>query len=96
MDLRDQTVSGSQPAHRSPSVPEQPCAHCVERTYLKTLVAELLYKNQVLRFDLQDAQSDLTEPKETIAKHFSERIGFSNCKVKVHGGRCDELCLGRR
>jgi hypothetical protein len=68
MDLRDQTVSGSQPAHRSPSVPEQPCAHCVERTYLKTLVAELLYKNQVLRFDLQDAQERLDRAERDHSK----------------------------
>jgi hypothetical protein len=32
------------------------CPECEERSYLKTLVAELLYRNQALRFDLIEAQ----------------------------------------
>jgi hypothetical protein len=32
------------------------CPECEERSYLRTLVAELLYRNQVLRFDLIEAR----------------------------------------
>lgn len=36
-----------------------PCADCEEQSYLGTLVAELLYKNQLLRFKLAELQSTL-------------------------------------
>jgi hypothetical protein len=39
------------------------CAECSERSYLAVLVAELLYKNQMLRFDLRDAQEHLLRVK---------------------------------
>jgi hypothetical protein len=35
------------------------CPECAERSYLRSLVSELLYKNQVLRFDLQSATEQL-------------------------------------
>jgi hypothetical protein len=74
MDLLDQTVIRAQSAQRSRPVPDQPCALCAEQIHLKTLVAELLYKNQVLRFDLQDAQERLARAERDHRKHFSERI----------------------
>ncbi len=70
MDLGDETVSSSRPGHCSPSLPEPPCAHCAERTYLKTLVAELLYKNQVLRFDLQNANEQLAKAESDHGNAF--------------------------
>jgi len=39
------------------------CAECSERTCLGMLVAELLYKNQILRFDLESAQEQLLKLK---------------------------------
>jgi hypothetical protein len=35
------------------------CPECEERSYLKVLVAELLYRNQVLRFDLIEARDQV-------------------------------------
>jgi hypothetical protein len=35
------------------------CPECEERSYLKVLVAELLYRNQVLRFDLMEARDQV-------------------------------------
>ena len=35
------------------------CPECEERSYLRPLVAELLYRNQVLRFDLMEARDQL-------------------------------------
>jgi hypothetical protein len=32
------------------------CSECEERSYLRMLVAELLYRNQMLRFELLQAQ----------------------------------------
>lgn len=42
------------------------CPECAERSYLKMLVAELLYKNQVLRFDLLEAQTQLARAKGAL------------------------------
>jgi len=33
------------------------CANCQERSYLRILVGELLYKNQILRFELSQSQA---------------------------------------
>ncbi len=33
-----------------------PCPNCQERSYLRILVAELLFKNQLLRFELSQSQ----------------------------------------
>ena len=35
------------------------CPECEERSYLKVLIAELLYRNQVLRFDLIEARDQV-------------------------------------
>jgi len=59
MDAHDQTVVSALPAHRTSSIRDEGCANCAERTYLKILVAELLYKNQLLRFELLDVRERL-------------------------------------
>jgi hypothetical protein len=41
------------------------CPECEERSYLRTLVAELLYRNQALRFDLIEAR-DQTERNRAV------------------------------
>jgi hypothetical protein len=63
---------------RSNSWPGQSCPECEERSYLRTLVAELLYRNQVLRFDLMQAQDRV----EQIEPGRSER-GFPYSATKV-------------
>lgn len=35
------------------------CPECEERSYLRALVAELLYTNQALRFDLIEARNQV-------------------------------------
>jgi hypothetical protein len=47
----------SMPCERAGSWPVVPCPECEERSYLRTLVAELIYRNQVLRFDLMEARN---------------------------------------
>ena len=47
------------------------CPECEERSYLKMLVAELLYRNQVLRFDLIEARDQV----ERIQRGGSDRRG---------------------
>jgi NAD(P)-dependent dehydrogenase (short-subunit alcohol dehydrogenase family) len=47
------------------------CPECEERSYLKMLVAELLYRNQVLRFDLIEARDQV----ERIHRVGSDRRG---------------------
>jgi hypothetical protein len=59
MDADDQTVNSAQPAQRASSIGDEACANCAERTYLRIMVAELLYKNQVLRFELLDVRERL-------------------------------------
>lgn len=50
-----------EPSHtqRSHSLTDPSCPECEERSYLRILVAELLYRNQLLRFDLMEAQDQL-------------------------------------
>ena len=59
MDAHDQPVVINEQELSSPPMFVDSCARCAERTYLKILVAELLYKNQALRFDLMDARERL-------------------------------------
>jgi type II secretory ATPase GspE/PulE/Tfp pilus assembly ATPase PilB-like protein len=47
------------------------CPECEERSYLRMLVAELLYRNQVLRFDLIEARDQV----ERIERAGSYRRG---------------------
>lgn len=68
MDAHDQTAVGAWPDRPTPSLRDEPCANCAERTCLRTLVAELLYKNQELRFDLLKANVQLEEFKRAPAE----------------------------
>jgi hypothetical protein len=68
MDAHDQIVPGPQQAQHTSSIRGEPCANCAERTYLKILVAELLYKNQELRFELMNANQRL----EHFTRNFAE------------------------
>jgi hypothetical protein len=67
MDAHDQIVPGAQQAQHTSSIRDEPCANCAERTYLKILVAELLYKNQELRFELMTANQQLEHFKRIHA-----------------------------
>ena len=68
MDAHDQIVPGAQQAQHTSSIRDEPCANCAERTYLKILVAELLYKNQELRFELMNANQQLEHVKRNHAE----------------------------
>jgi arginyl-tRNA--protein-N-Asp/Glu arginylyltransferase len=49
-----------------------PCAHCQERSYLRILVGELHYKNQLLRFELSQSQAlagQLRLPVDEVQAH---------------------------
>ena len=59
MNSYDETVISSSTGLLPPSEETPLCANCAERTSLKTLVAELLYKNQALRFKLRDLEEQL-------------------------------------
>jgi hypothetical protein len=67
MSLSDHNVAAPSSDPRRGSGDRGFCAECSERSHLAILVAELLYKNQILRFDLQDAQTQLVR-----VKNFSE------------------------
>jgi NAD(P)-dependent dehydrogenase (short-subunit alcohol dehydrogenase family) len=54
-----QTASKRSAAECSHSWTGWSCPECEERSYLKVLVAELLYRNQVLRFDLIQAREHI-------------------------------------
>ena len=56
---------------RSYSWTDLSCPECEERSYLRTLVAELLYRNQALRFDLMEARDQV----ERIERVGSDRRG---------------------
>ena len=58
---------------RSHSWTGRSCPECEERSYLRMLVAELLYRNQVLRFDLIEARDQV----ERIKRGGSDRRGYS-------------------
>jgi len=68
MDAHDQSAVGAWPDRHTQSLRDEPCASCAERTCLKILVAELLYKNQELRFDLLKANVQLEEFKRAPAE----------------------------
>jgi hypothetical protein len=51
------------------------CPECEERSYLRTLVAELLYRNQVLRFDLMEARNRV----EQIERAGHDRLRRKPC-----------------
>jgi hypothetical protein len=59
MDQLGQIVAMHSDRSDGPSPSERACPECTERSYLRELVAELLYKNQILRLDLQSAQGQL-------------------------------------
>jgi Alcohol dehydrogenase GroES-like domain len=67
-------MNGNNKPAIKPSATERPqpwtglsCPECEERSYLRVLVAELLYRNQVLR-------SDLIEARDQVER--IERVGF--------------------
>ena len=47
------------------------CPECEERSCLRALICDLLYRNQTLRFDLMSAQEQLLE--------LSMRLKANNC-----------------
>ena len=51
-------------AQPSPAISNGCCPSCAERSQLELLVAELLYKNQTLRYALLDAQEQLSRNTE--------------------------------
>jgi hypothetical protein len=78
--------SNNKPAMK-PSTTECPhswtglsCPECEERSYLKVLVAELLYTNQILRFDLIEARDQV----ERIERVGADREGTSIHRPKGH------------
>ena len=56
MNSDDKTVISSSPGLHPPPEETPLCVNCAERNFLKTLVAELLYKNQALRFELRELE----------------------------------------
>jgi len=68
MDAHDQIVPAARQALHTPSRRDEPCANCAQRTYLKILVAELLCKNQELRFELMNANQQLEHFKRNHAE----------------------------
>jgi hypothetical protein len=56
MDANNKPAVEPSDTERSHSWTGLSCPECEERSYLRMLVAELLYRNQVLRFDLMEAQ----------------------------------------
>ena len=59
MDANDKPALAPSDTERPHSRMDLACQECEERSYLRTLVAELLYKNQVLRFDLMQARNQV-------------------------------------
>lgn len=59
-----------------PPHPERVCPECTEISHLRTLVAELLYKNQILRFDLNCAQEQLK--KTAVPVEIGRRVESAN------------------
>ena len=76
MDAHDQIVPGAQQAPHTTSMRDEPCANCAERTYLRILVAELLYRNQELRFELMNANQQL--------EHFKRNHAEATLSTKAH------------
>src|SRR5215472_3433337 len=56
------------------------CPECTERFRLRTLVAELLYKNQILRFDLKSAQEQLT--KTAVPGEIGRPVKSTNARAE--------------
>jgi len=85
MDAHDQPVVRNEQALSSPPMPVDSCARCAERTYLKMLVAELLYKNQTLRFDLLDARQRLAniESDNNEAANRTKSIEQTKAEIPV-------------
>jgi len=65
MDKYDEIIDNSS-SGRLLSSQKSRCPECAERSYLKMIVAELLYKNQTLRFDLLEANAQLAKAKGTL------------------------------
>jgi hypothetical protein len=59
MDENKKTAIEPSATERSHSWTGLTCPECEERSYLRMLVDELLYRNQVLRFDLLEARDQL-------------------------------------
>jgi hypothetical protein len=78
--------------NRSPSDPNGledscACASCRQRSFLETLVAELLYENQLLRFELSQSQEvvcqvrivcDQMQAQEKPAHRLQEDLSFTS------------------
>jgi len=59
MDSHGQNSYPGLPARNGTPEYESTCPDCAERAALRALVVELLYKNEVLRFDLLTAHQKL-------------------------------------
>jgi hypothetical protein len=71
MDANNTPAVEPSRTQRSPSLTGLPCPECEERSYLRMLVAELLHRNQALRFDLMEARDQV----ERIERVGSEQRG---------------------
>ena len=68
MDTNKPTTITAQAAQRSLPMQCPLCGDRIERACIEVLVAELLYKNQKLRFDLLNVQQQLSQVKSTQAE----------------------------
>jgi hypothetical protein len=59
MDAKNKPAVEPSDTERSHSWTGLSCPECEERSYLRMLVAELLYRNQVLRIDLMTARDQV-------------------------------------
>ena len=75
MDANNKTAVEASDGERLHSWASISCPECEERSYLRMLVAELLYRNQVLRFDLMEARDQV----ERIERVGSDRRGDDCC-----------------
>jgi hypothetical protein len=71
MDANNKPSVESSHTERSHLSTGPPCPECEERSYLRMLVSELLYRNEVLRFDLMEARDHV----ERIERVSSDRRG---------------------
>ena len=61
-------IGALDPGHPLKLWQEGGCPECEESSCLRALICELLYKNQILRFDLIWAQEQLREFSLRVAK----------------------------
>ena len=85
------------------------CPECEERSYLRVLVTELLYRNQVLRFDLIEARDQVEriervgsdrrgdDPRQLTGRfHQSGLAGWAGSQMQRHGCPPEREAAGSR